>query len=521
LARLTKYLFLSLGLCFYWLPCAHGQEDPVDSLNRLLKNARTDTLKLRLLVELSEECENKDILRYTNEALKLADKILANETNEETKTHTLKHKADALNNAGFELEIEGNQKAALEAYAKSLKIREEIKDSLGIANSYNNMGFVYDKHGEIQKALASYAKSLQLRVSINDKEGMARTFNNIAVIFNKQGNIPQALNFLVQSLKMREEVGDKGGTARTLNNIAQIYKNQGDVETALEYYKRSIKIAEEAGEKQIVSYTLHNIGVIHFNKGDLDQALAYYLKSLRMREEIGDKQGIAHSLYNLSLIYVDKGDLPKALDHNLRSLAITRKINDREGQSAAYNNIANIYLAKGKYKLAAAYSDSSLTRSRQLGFPQLILNSEKTMSLIDSAKGNFTEAFEHYKQYIIYKDSIENESTRKASTRSQLNYEYEKKEAVMKEAQEKEQVVAREKSRFQLIVIWAVAGGLLLVILFAIVAVRSLRVTHRQKMIIQEKQREILDSIHYARRIQTAIITNERYIQKNLTRLQK
>ena len=40
-----------------------------------------------------------------------------------------------------------------------------------------------------------------------------------------------------------------------------------------------------------------------------------------------------------------------------------------------------------------------------------------------------------------------------------------------------------------------------------------------QKHVIEEKQKEILDSIHYAKRIQSALLTHERYIEKNLARL--
>jgi hypothetical protein len=40
-----------------------------------------------------------------------------------------------------------------------------------------------------------------------------------------------------------------------------------------------------------------------------------------------------------------------------------------------------------------------------------------------------------------------------------------------------------------------------------------------QKRIIEEKQAEIVDSIHYARRIQGSVITSEKYIEKILKRL--
>jgi hypothetical protein len=38
---------------------------------------------------------------------------------------------------------------------------------------------------------------------------------------------------------------------------------------------------------------------------------------------------------------------------------------------------------------------------------------------------------------------------------------------------------------------------------------------------VEEKQKEIVSSIYYARRIQRALITNERYIEKSINKLKK
>ena len=42
-----------------------------------------------------------------------------------------------------------------------------------------------------------------------------------------------------------------------------------------------------------------------------------------------------------------------------------------------------------------------------------------------------------------------------------------------------------------------------------------------QKQLVEEKQREILDSIHYAKRIQIALLPTEKYIKRTLKFLQK
>ena len=42
---------------------------------------------------------------------------------------------------------------------------------------------------------------------------------------------------------------------------------------------------------------------------------------------------------------------------------------------------------------------------------------------------------------------------------------------------------------------------------------------NKQKDVIEAKQKEILDSIHYAKRIQNVLMTSEKYIGKNLDKL--
>ena len=75
----------------------------------------------------------------------------------------------------------------------------------------------------------------------------------------------------------------------------------------------------------------------------------------------------------------------------------------------------------------------------------------------------------------------------------------------------------------QKIIMLSVIAVLILVLIFSIFIYRSFLQKKKankeilyQKNIIEEKQKEILDSIYYARRIQRALITSEKYIARNL-----
>jgi len=64
------------------------------------------------------------------------------------------------------------------------------------------------------------------------------------------------------------------------------------------------------------------------------------------------------------------------------------------------------------------------------------------------------------------------------------------------------------------------------VLLFSILIFRSLQINRRDKKLISEqkenlelKNKEVLDSIHYAKRIQTTLLPNEKYVEKTIGRL--
>jgi Ca2+/Na+ antiporter len=109
-----------------------------------------------------------------------------------------------------------------------------------------------------------------------------------------------------------------------------------------------------------------------------------------------------------------------------------------------------------------------------------------------------------------------------------MQYAFDKKETEAKAEQDKKDAVTR-------IVIYSISAGLVLVLLLAVFIFRSYRQKQRaniiigrqkeevekQKQLVEEKQKEILDSIHYARRIQQSLMPTEKYIERTLNRAKR
>ena len=136
--------------------------------------------------------------------------------------------------------------------------------------------------------------------------------------------------------------------------------------------------------------------------------------------------------------------------------------------------------------------------------------------------------------HITIRDSIESQDNKKEVIRHEFKYDYDKKEAIAdaehQAEMEQQEAVATEQQKKQNIIIGSVSGGLGLVVLFSIFLFNRFQVTRKQKTVIEEqkeevdraydsleeKNKEITDSINYAQRIQAAILPPDRIVKRYL-----
>jgi len=478
---------LSINIC---------RAEYIDSLKLALKNAKHDTARSTILNRLIESESNDDVwIEYVRQVEKIC------ETN-------------------------------LTAYPAGHPMHIFFKSSL--ASAIYNTGYYQQGKGNIPEALKHYREALKMHNESGNKKEIANCLNSLGIIYLNQGNIPQSLEFFHRSIKIQEEIGDKEGLAYSLNNIGYIFKNQGDTQKALDYYLKSLKIQEEAGDKEGVARMYGNIGAIYGDMDDHEKALTYYKKSLVINEQLGYKKGISQSINNIAYIFYLRRDIPKALENFNQSLKIREEIDDKEGIFHTCLDISKTYVLAKKYSNAREFSLKALKISKELGYPEYINLSAGILKKIYLGLNDPGKALEMFELHIKMRDSVNNLETRKASVRKQAQMDYEKKEtelkAIAKAEQEKIQLKADADKKHQNIIIYSVVGGLLLVTLFLVFVFRSLQQNKRshkiisaqkkevevQKHMVDEKQKEIVDSINYAKRIQYSLLAPHELLKKYL-----
>lgn len=149
------------------------------------------------------------------------------------------------NNIGLIYAEQENYNKAIEYYKKSLKIKIELKDSLGIARSYNNLGLSYFGQGKYDQALTNYLKSLEINELIEDVLGVAMSLNNAENVYFERKEFDLAKEYYEKSLINEKKINNKRGISTSLMSIALVLFEQGSYKQALILAEDAFKIAEE------------------------------------------------------------------------------------------------------------------------------------------------------------------------------------------------------------------------------------------------------------------------------------
>jgi len=328
--------------------------------------------------------------------------------------------------------------------------------------------------GNYDSALYYAESELKLAQKINFQKGIAQAYNNRGLIDWNKGNYDKALENHFSALKIRETIGDMMGVATSFVNIGLIYKEQGNHNKALENYFSALKTFQKTGDKFRIAVTYSNIGIVYFALKDYDKSLENLSAALKIQEEIGDKGGIAQSTHNIGNIYAEQENFSKALENLFISADVRNEIGDKKGVAASYITIGEIYTRKEDYHNAIIYLQKGIDISKELGAKDFIMPAYKALSQIYDETKEYDNAYKYHKLYSEVKDSIFNEASSRQITEMQTKYETEKKEQQITLLNKDKELQDAQLNR-QKIIIWSVAGGLLVVLILSIFIFRERR----------------------------------------------
>lgn len=347
---------------------------------------------------------------------------------------------------------------AVDSYLLALKIYEQLNDKSDIAACLNRLGHLYNLLSNFSAAIETRQRALDLYQQINNTTGIAGSLAGLGNVYENLSDYPRALDYYQRALSLNEKSDNKGGVANVLSNIGAIHGKLSDYPKALEYIQRALAINEKIDNKTGVANNLGNLGVVYDQLADFPKALEYYQRARIINEQIGNKNGLSISLGNIGKVYerlpdsvfqrlglVPASRYPMALDYYQQSLAINREMGNKGSMAVKLASIGvwyylvpdSVLIGMGvdpedKYKLAENYLDSALRINKELKTLAMEKDNWAELSHLYELQGNFSKAFEAYKKHIILRDSVQGQDTRKQITQLELQFEFEKKESMLK-----------------------------------------------------------------------------------------
>ena len=389
------FLFFALSILSGHFSFAQGQN--IDSLKRVIAASKIDTAKVNSYNKLANEFReiNPDsVLFYAKTALTLSQK-----------NRYAFGEASALMNFGNANIVLSNYPKALQCFVQAqARFKKLLYDSdlphlkNGLARAYASSGVVFSEENNYPKALEHYFKALKLYQETDQKQSISKLYNNIGIVYKSQKNLPKALEYLLKALKQQEQNGEQT-IAVTLTNIGAIYFEQQNDLKAFEYYGKAGKAFEKTENIRGFALLQNYLGDYYRKNNITEKAISYYNESQRLYAEMDNKFGVSLVLYNLGELYNLEKKYPEALQSVQRSLDLAKEI----------------------------------------GTLDQIKESEKMLSEIYSHLGNEKEAFGHFRAYVKIKDSLENDQNTQKFIRAEMNFEYEKKEALLHEKNKRQQ----------------------------------------------------------------------------------
>ena len=408
------------------------------------------------------------------------------------------------------------------------------QDSLAVVSCF----FLTDENinrNAIDSALMYSSKGIGLATKLNLEYTRGKLMNQRAFInlfYTK--NYQQAVNGFIEALVIFEKHNDQERLIDVYLHLGIANYQLKDFETALVQLKKAEDIALKLNSKADIGIIYNNLGANLEKLNRHDEAISIYLKAAVFFKGLNDE--LNYSTNRLNFLITTAKVYPDSLSNNVNLITefielaqVFKKYSENSLLMHCCYHLGVEYKKSKKYNQSIAYlqkADSLATALNDL--PTLVLIYYEKFETYQ-AKGDVTSSIEALKQHKQANDSLYKIDLSKSLADIQTKYETEKKEVenslLKKDAQINDLALLSEK-KYRNISIFC----LIISLLFGAIFYNRMRISRsknltiekqkidlsNQKLELLEANKEVMDSINYAQRIQEALLKAKEHVSKHL-----
>ncbi|MBI3509336.1 MAG: tetratricopeptide repeat protein [Bacteroidetes bacterium] len=490
-----------------------AQKNKADSLEKLLAQKSDDSLRLTRLLSLAKfelNLDGEKSMKYAREAMTLSARV-----DDDYK------KGMALVSVGnVFLVVNGDADSAQKYFYDALKLAKSSNLRFLQGNVLNNLGSVAKMKNKLSDALDDYNDALFIREELHDSSGMAATMSNLGSIYEAKGEYKKSLEYYFRALPLKEKEGNKNSIANTLVNIGNTYIDMNKPEKALEFFMKVDLLETETGNLRMQAGNVNSMGIAYYELQKFDSAVYSYDRSLKIREELNDSAGMAECFNNIGNVYYAQKNAAKALEFYRKSMDLSAYIDDDHKLDFTCNFATGLSLA-GKNDSALALMEDAKKINNAFSVPGFRLSILGAYVDIYENAGRYKDALNTLRERVSLNDSVYKSESMRQVDELEVKYESTKKQSTIDMLQKEQELLQKDKEKEKVFNYGLTAGSLLLlfVILIVLRSNRQKKKTNKmlagQNKIIAEKNKDITDSITYARRIQQSVLPDEKILKEN------
>lgn len=291
-----------------------------------------------------------------------------------------------------------------------------------------------------------------------------------------------------------------------------------EFESAQSNYDQALDLFQQERQYDKIARLYNNYGLLYQYQGEYNKAVPYFEKSIEMCDSLNNQRGVAIANENLGILcYENLGNNAMALNRFEQSLNYWRSINDLYG--VAQTTVYKMYV----YELQNQNQQIIDTGVFVLNLCQLSGAKDverEALQLIAKAyerKGDLSNALSSYKRYYELNDSLNaiNDLEEIKIMTIENNLASKQLQDSLELAIQHEQAQAEfdQKNKEQRIWIGLSLGAIMALAIIIFLVVKGSHQRKKASALIEEtnlllktKNDEIIDSITYAQRIQSAIL---------------
>ncbi len=504
-------IILVLVLCFLTENVFSNAK--LDSLINAFKTTKNDTLKIRLAIKISRKIQRESDadssdLRYLQEVYK-GSKISNYPNLKSLLCKTLSDSYYRLNL--FDL--------ALRYGKEALNIVSSKNDETEMTEILIRISGIYNVQRKHEDAIKVIMQGITLAKKNKNNIQLARLYNGLAAQYQTTGDFEQSIKYFYDSMSKYELLNDTPQIVALIRNTALAYESVKDYNKSKQLLFKALKLSELCKDSSMLGYSYGSLGSLYQNTLQFDSALMFNTKQIAYLSKSKDKDNLAIAYGNLGIIYKAKKDYANAMASFIKALDVFKSLNSYRLISISYINIGDLYNLMKNEKKAIYYFDEVIKQSEQSNEKDILSAAHYGKYDAYLAMKNYKGALEEYTKFKSIEDSLGREKSLNKILRLESKYEMDKKqkENELLKAQDKVKQtlidVSKKNERITKIFLYSSLAVLIIILVLAVLLFIGLKenklknkIITEQKHLVEEKNKDITDSINYAKRIQEALL---------------